>query len=138
MLLQVQKWVSMPGVALWKTAAYMTPWCLEPRAERLSSEATDPQFPTELIPVAGGGGEEGSSRRRRKGREVSAEVRTGETEQRRTGEGEREKNLSTRAVPPEGAGMRRPRRMGEVGGEGPPAATLCVLLPEDLPRRGGS
>lgn len=49
-----------------------------------SAAAAEPQFPKELIPVAGGGGAKGKSQRRRKGREGSAEIRAQESAQGRT------------------------------------------------------
>lgn len=103
---------------------------LESRAERLSSAAAaEPQFPKELIPVAGGGGAEGRSRRRRKGREVSAAIPARESAQGRTEQEKKESHPSPGLSRRRGAEAQRPGRMAEVGGEGPPAATLCLPLP---------
>lgn len=73
--------------------AYMAPsepW--SPARKGCPSAAAEPQFPKELIPVAGGGGAKGKSRRRRKGREGSAAIRAQESAQGRT---EREKRRAT-------------------------------------------
>lgn len=106
---------------------------LEFRTERLSSAAAaEPQFPKELIPVAGGGGAEGRSPRRRKGREVFAAIPARESTPERTEQEKKDSHLSPGLSRGRGAEERRPGRMAEMGGEGPPAATLCLPLPEDL------
>lgn len=100
---------------------------LEFRTERLSSAAAaEPRFPKELIPVAGGGGAEGRSPRRRKGREVSAAIPARESAPERTEPEKKDSHLSPGLSRGRGAEERRPGRMAEVGGEGPPAATLSA------------
>lgn len=86
--------------------------------------------------MAGGGGADGRSRRRRKGREVSAAIPARESAQGRTEQEKRREPPKPGAVPPEGAEARRPGGMAEVGGEGSPAATLCLRLPVDLSPEG--
>lgn len=82
--------------------------------------------------MAGGGGAEGRSPRRRKGREVSAAIPARESTPERTEQEKKDSHLSPGLSRGRGAEERRPGRMAEVGGEGPPAATLCLPLPEDL------
>lgn len=103
-LLQTQEKVAMPSVGLCRSSAYMArsvPWS-SARKGCPSAAAAEPQFPKELIPVAGGGGAEGRSPRRRKGREVSAAIPAREVSAGTHGAGEKGQPPKPGAVPREG------------------------------------